>query len=144
MSKRQFPEVSCTWPDGSMRGAPMGRAECGTVAECLPRTVRLYRVNLDSQGYDDGGAYWGLSGNAWGIASSLWCAEGDSGEGEMYRQFTRARSRESAIVALGIESGLLVQGPKKADLATIKKLAIDGFLTSSALHDSLIDLGYYD
>lgn len=138
MSKRQFPDVDCK------HGAPMGRAEHGIVAECLPRTVRLFRVVLDSQGYDDGGAYWGLSGNAWGINSSLWCAEGDSGEGEMYRQFTRAKSRESAIVALGIEAGLLIQGPQKANLDTIKKLAREGYLTSSSLHDSLIDLGYYD
>ena len=138
MSKRQFSRVDCK------RGAPLGRADNGTVAECLPRTVRLYRVNLDSQGYDDGGAYWGLSVGPWGIVSTLWCAEGDSGEGEMYRQFTRAKSRESAIVALNIESGLLVQGPKKADLNTIKKLANEGFLTSSSLHDGLIDLGYYD
>lgn len=137
MSKRQFSEVSCKY------GAPMGRADYGTVAECLPRTVRLFRVVLDSQGYDDGGAYWGLSGNAWGINSSLWCAEGDSGEGEMYRQFTRAKSRESAIVALGIEAGLLIQGPQKANLDTIKKLAMDGYLTISSLHDCLIDLGYY-
>ena len=137
MPKRQFSKVDCK------HGAPLGRADNGTVAECIPRTVRLFRVNLDSQGYDDGDAYWGLSGNAWGIASSLWCAEGDSGEGEIYRQFTRAKSRESAIVALNIESGLLVQGPKKADLNTIKKLAFDGFLTDSSLYYSLIDLGYY-
>lgn len=144
MSKRQFSKVECTWPDGTMRGAPMGRAEYGTVAECLPRTVRLYRVILDSQGYDDGGAYWGLSGNVWGVSSLLWCAEGDSGNGEIYRQFTRAKSRESAIAALNIKAGLLIQGPKKADLLTIKKLAVEGFLTSSSLHDHLMDLGYYD
>ena len=138
MAKRQFSKVECK------HGAPMGRADNGTVAECLPRTVRLYRVNLDAQGYDDGGAYWGLSGNVWGVASSLWCAEGDSGNGEIYRQFTRAKSRESAIVALNIKSGLLIQGPKKANLATIKKLTINGWLTESSLHDSLIDLGYYD
>lgn len=138
MVKRKFSEVECKY------GALFGRAEYGTVAECLPRTVRLYRVNLDSQGYDDGGAYWGLSGNVWGVSSLLWCAEGDSGNGEIYRQFTRAKSRECAIAALNIKAGLLIQGPQKANLAIIKKLTIEGFLTSSALHDSLIDLGYYD
>lgn len=131
MSRLQFSKVN------SQRGAPMGRASYGSIPECFPRSVRLFRVNIDSQGYDDGGAYWG-------IGQPLWCAIGEHDTGCQSRAFVRAKSRESAIVALNIECGLLIQGPQKANLDTIKKLAMEGYLTSSSLHDRLIDLGYYD
>lgn len=87
---KQFAEVSCRY------GAPMGRRADGYIETNLPRFVRLYRVRLDSGGYDDGGAYWG-------IGSPLWCAEDDDGN----RQFTRASSRERAALILGIPNAAL-------------------------------------
>lgn len=84
---RQFADVA------SRYGAPMGRRQSGYLETDMPRAVRLYRVRLDSGGYDDGGAYWG-------IGAPLWCAEDDDGN----RQFVRAGSRERAALALGVPS----------------------------------------
>lgn len=81
---RQMPQVSCKY------GAPMGRHGVPHL-DHSPRSVRLFRVRLDSQGYDDGGAYWGWGG-------LLWCAV-DKGGG---MQFTRAPSRAAAADALDI------------------------------------------
>ncbi len=62
-------------------GAPMGRfATTTNTAE----KVRLFRVRLDSGGYDTGGVYWG-------IGNPLYCCIGD--EFEVYR---RATDREDA------------------------------------------------
>jgi hypothetical protein len=74
----------------------MGRAADPTLSVDVPRSVRLFRVNLDSGGYDDGGAYWGFGG-------TLWCAMDDDGS----RQFVRAGSRESAAFALDIPPNAL-------------------------------------
>lgn len=82
---KQFSDVS------SRYGAPMGRQADGFIETDLARFVRLYRVRLDSGGYDDGGAYWGLG-------EPLWCAEDEDGN----RQFTRASSRNRAALILGI------------------------------------------
>ena len=63
---KQFADVS------SRYGAPMGRSTTGTLSD-EPRSVSLFRVKLDSGGYDDGGAYWGLG------PPSLYCAVDDEG-----------------------------------------------------------------
>lgn len=98
MSK-QFSAVSCRY------GAPMGRREDGFLETDVRRFVRLFRVRLDSGGYDDGGAYWG-SGTA------LWCAIDDDGN----RQFVRAYHRTRAALVLGIPTGALKMGlPNWAD-----------------------------
>lgn len=88
---RQFTKVD------SQYGAPMGRAEYNK-PPTKARKVRLYRVNLDSGGYDDGGAYWGLGG-------PLWCAEAneDSTGQETYRAFVRAPNRRAAMRELGLK-----------------------------------------
>lgn len=88
---KQFPQVSGRF------GAPMGRSESPLGA--APRNIRLFRVRLDSGGYDDGGAYWG-------IGQPLYCATCPDGG----RRFTRANSRAAAAVALEIEPGDLVRG----------------------------------
>lgn len=129
MSKRQFPDVDCK------HGAPMGRASYGSIQECFPCSVRLFRVNLDSQGYDDGGAYWG-------IGQPLWCAIGEHDTGCQSRAFTRAGSREEAIVELKIECGLLKQGPNTYRLNTLIGAATWGNDKAQTLCDSLRDLGY--
>lgn len=83
---------------GSMYGAPMGRREYRKAKALPKRNVRLFRVNINSGGYDDGGAYWGLG-------APLYCAEAladDDDGGDYYREFTRAYSRYDAAVKLGI------------------------------------------
>lgn len=82
---RQFNSVSCAY------GAPMGRRSAPDL-DTTRGTVRLFKVNLDSGGYDDGGAYWGIAG-------SLWCARDHNGD----MQFTRASTRLQACFMLGID-----------------------------------------
>lgn len=81
----QFENVSCKY------GAPMGRASSPLREDPAPRSIRLFRVNLDSGGYDDGGAYWG-------IGAPLYCATDDAD----YLEFTRANDRFRAMILLGI------------------------------------------
>ena len=82
--------------DGS-RGAPMGRGTYGKPGEAnvgAPgNRIRLFKVLL-SDGYDDGGAYWGQPMEP---ANTLWCARCDG-----YRDFTRAISRKEAAKSMGI------------------------------------------
>jgi hypothetical protein len=92
MSK-QFSDVSCKY------GAPMGRREDGYLETDIARFVRLFRVRLDSGGYDDGGAYWG-------IGTPLFCAIDDDGN----RKFVRASHRTKAALVLGIPTGALKTG----------------------------------
>lgn len=81
----QFPNVS------SRYGAPMGRQEDGYLETRIKRFVRIFRVRINSGGYDDGGAYWG-------IGEPLYCAIDDDGN----RKFIRAASRFLAAVKLDI------------------------------------------
>lgn len=80
----------------SQSGSSMGRASYNRPSS-KPRSVRLFRVRLNSGGYDNGGAYWGTG-------EPLFCAMGDedsTGE-EQYRDFVRARSRAEAMKKLGL------------------------------------------
>lgn len=72
----QFPNVSSPY------GAPMGRL---TYGHAPSDPCRLFRVRLDSGGYDDGGAYWG-------IGAPLYCATDE----DQFRHFTRACDRQAA------------------------------------------------
>ena len=83
---KQFDRVN------SRFGAPMGRCDTVPALDETRRTVRLFRVNLDSGGYDDGGAYWGHG-------TALWCARDRSGE----EKFVRAVDRLQACFMLGID-----------------------------------------
>ena len=83
---QQFLNVKCQY------GAPMGRASWPT-KPTEAKSVRLFRVNLNSGGYDDGGAYWGLP------RYNLWCATDDAN----YRDFVRAPTRAMASKELNIE-----------------------------------------
>lgn len=87
---KQFEDVS------SRYGAPMGRRESRSIDTSAPRSVRLFRVRLGADGYDDGGAYWGTG-------APLWCAEDDDGN----RQFIRAGTRERAALELNIPNPAL-------------------------------------
>ena len=77
----------------SIYGAPMGRSEFGRPNDYGHSSLYLYHVPLDSGGYDEGGAYWGLG-------QRLYCAECDEGE---YREFIRADTRSKAMNILSIE-----------------------------------------
>jgi hypothetical protein len=91
--KRQFDDVSCRY------GAPMGRQSYGSPIDCEVKTIRLFKVSLDCQGYDDGGAYWGINSNG----KFLYCATDNAN----YRGFTRADSRYKAMVQLSIPDNRL-------------------------------------
>lgn len=82
----------------SQYGAPMGRCNRGLIQNCEPRTVRLFRVNLDSGGYDDGGAYWGTG-------DPIYCATDDTD----YFATIRASNRAHACLLLDIELEQLKQ-----------------------------------
>ncbi len=83
----QFPKVNSTY------GAPMGRREYGT-----PETpARLFKVNLDSGAYDDGGAYWGHDIPLYCLSTEpVWQEELKCGT-EGSQHFYRARHRLEAI-----------------------------------------------
>lgn len=57
-SNELFRQVIC--PVDCRRGAPMGRYNKGNILDRQGRVYDRY-VPIDSQGYDRGGAYWGLS-----------------------------------------------------------------------------------
>jgi hypothetical protein len=84
-------------PVGNKYGAPMGRVSAPDL-DLSPRSVRLFRVPLDSGGYDNGGAYWGFP-------DDLWCARDRDGS----QQFVRSPARYSAAFALGIPATALVR-----------------------------------
>lgn len=90
----QLPLVNCAY------GAPMGRATYGVIKpDSMPRrSIRLFRVKLNSGGYDDGGAYWG-------VGQALYCAT----DGDEFRQFTRANSRRDAAIKLELCDWMLVR-----------------------------------
>lgn len=86
----QLPKISTTY------GAPMGRKN--QRLDKAPGSIRLFKVNLDSGGYDDGGAYWGTS-----LGDSLYCAMDE--EGSMC--FVRETSRLRAAIALDVPNTAL-------------------------------------
>jgi hypothetical protein len=88
---KQFPHVSGKY------GAPCGRRE--SPLSDMPRSVRVFRIRLDSGGYDDGGAYWGKGLN-------LYCAQCTHGG----QQFARGYSRRDAVRVLNIPHENLIRG----------------------------------
>ena len=88
MSMRQTCKVS------SQYGAPMGRSNHGAVVP--GQKVRLIQLNIDSGGYDDGGAYWGLG-------KPIFMAWTEDTE---YEWYIRANSRKEAAAELGITDSL--------------------------------------
>jgi hypothetical protein len=109
----------------------MGRSSYGT-PEHAETKIKVFKVNVCPQGYDDGGAYWGTG-------KALYCAT-DDGD---YRLFTRTDSRLTAIVEFGIEYKLLAKPPKKEYL-TLRGLEYRGVLGASGikLRQALQDLGF--
>lgn len=77
-----FPQVLSAY------GAPMGRR--GDNPANLQDAKRLHaRHQGGSDGYDKGGAYWGLPGNVWGVWTWL--------DGQAVVTYVRASSRQAAI-----------------------------------------------
>jgi hypothetical protein len=78
--KLKLSKVDCS------RGAPMGRSSSNGSEE--PIKFRLERMDL-TQGYDNGGAYWGEGPPA------MYYAKGEDNE-LVHEFFTRATSRDEA------------------------------------------------
>lgn len=77
-----FPDVS------SRYGSPMGRR--GDNPANLEGVKRLHaRRQGGGEGYDKGGAYWGLPSNVWGVWAWL--------EGQAVCTYVRAPSRSAAL-----------------------------------------------
>lgn len=122
----QFENVS------SQYGAPMGRRE-GRNYPDVARSIRVFQVNINNGGYDDGGAYWG-------VGKPLFCAT----DGADYRVFVRADSRLRAIVEFGIEARMLAY--KGNAYAELRRLESSGNLGASGiiLRQKLDALGFAD
>ena len=72
------PKVNCSY------GAPMGRQSRNWIDADSGR-IYLRRIRLDSGGYDNGGAYWGIG------APLYWASDIDGND-----IFLRAQSRDAA------------------------------------------------
>lgn len=117
-------------PVNGRYGAPMGRASWNE-APTKPRSVRVFKVRIDSGGYDDGGAYWGHG-------KPLYCATDGTG----YRQFCRADSRLSAILEFRLAAFLLRAGCR--EYTRLRSLELRGVLGAGGviLRQKLDELGY--
>lgn len=113
---KQFKDVN------SDRGAPMGRPNA-LALDNTPKSIKLFKVRLCSQGYDDGGAYWGLS------PQSLWCARDRQGN----EQFVRASSRITAAAALEIPNHSLHRGFSQEDMNSYFRSFVEGRMPPSLL-----------
>lgn len=115
--------VQTGWMGDPSRGAAMGRPS-GVVraSELPPRSVYLSKVKL-TDGYDDGGAYWG-------IGQPLYCAYSD--DYCEYCEYVRADSRVDAVLKLGLipqqlKKPLSVSDVSTFALATVKGLSASDF-----------------
>lgn len=97
-------------------GAPMGRHEFGLPQNCERRTVRVFRIRIDSGGYDEGGAYWG-------IGEPLYCAT-DGGD---YRRFIRASNRVHACLLLDL-APVQLKGGLKGPISWLKWSAVLAYM----------------
>lgn len=123
--KKQFDNVNAS------HGSPMGRKELRD-APTVARSVRVFRVSIDSHGYDDGGA-------CWGIGKPLFCAT----DGQNYRMFARADSRLCAVAEFRLSAHLLASVPR-AEFAKLKALEASGRIGASGvvLRQKLESLGF--
>lgn len=84
----RYPELSKAY---SSRGSAMGRPD-HVLGLADGAKFRLYRMSIDSGGYDRGGAYWGLGDSHIGWMYHAY-SDGPAGREEC---FVRAVDRESA------------------------------------------------
>ena len=76
-------------PVSSTYGAPMGRYTGPDFLDVDAGPLYLRRVRINSDGYDSGGAYWGLG-------APLWECMDQDGNGRVFR----ARDRDAAKAAI--------------------------------------------
>jgi hypothetical protein len=76
-------------PVSGRYGAPMGRFLGPDALDTTAGRIYLRRIPINSQGYDSGGAYWG-------IGQPLWHAHDQDGNGRIFR----ARNRAAAKLAV--------------------------------------------
>lgn len=86
---REDGTFQCT---GSRMGRPSDDPEKIVWSNVKPLRLKLRKVNLNSQGYDDGGAYWGTPGN-------LYQARGEDDESQL-EFFARGPDKFTAFVPL--------------------------------------------
>jgi len=75
-------------------GAPMGRSSRGVVDG---KRAIVAHPQGGGDGYDKGGAYWGLPSNVWAVWSH--------GQGPTTVQYVRASNREQAVYAARTPTG---------------------------------------
>jgi hypothetical protein len=105
-------------PAATQYGASFGRGSNSPGDFDQSQPVRLRRVNLDSQGYDEGGAYWGHHADPQrGMWRMLYLIEGPAWEPECEaRMFIRvpvpiyAGSARACAVAEAKKLGFIVKG----------------------------------
>lgn len=113
MPQYQFPQVSAA------HGAPMGRPSSPALSFDVGRSIKLFRVVLDRQGYDNGGAYWGRGAPIYAAIDH---------DGNM--QTVRADSRELAALALEIPPACLLRAGKQYAHWLQRRLALTDDRTS--------------
>ena len=106
MRKKQFDNADCS------RGSPIGRWECRDRVS-RDKSIRVYRVRLDSGGYDDGGAYWGHGAPLYCLEQSECQRIDASGVIHYFRVFVRAHSKLEAIAEAEIPARMLARLPHK-------------------------------
>ena len=116
---KQFYDVN------SVRGAPMGRPNALGLDD-TPWSIQLFSVRICSQGYDDGGAYWGHT------PKSLWCARDSQGN----EQFVRAFTRITAAAALEIPNNLLKRGFSRDEMDAYFRNFVEGRMPPSLLESA--------
>ena len=102
----------------------MGRPHTHNLDD-TPKSIRLFKVRICSQGYDDGGA-------CWGHGQSLWCARDSQGA----EQFVRANSRIAAAAILGITNSLLVLGLPRYEMEMYFRNFAEGRMPPSLLESA--------
>ena len=118
MSK-QFPAVN------SQYGAPMGRSE--SPLGVGDKNIHLFKVRLDSGGYDDGGAYWGTPDN-------LWCARCPEGG----QRFVRASNRLVAAARLDLPNRMLRRSIPQDEINAYFRSWCEGRLPPSYLQEGIL------
>ena len=76
--------VSCKY------GSPMGRYTGGEFLDTDSGKIYLRRIKLDSGGYDNGGAYWG-------IGQPLWETLDQDGNGFIFRESNRESAKKHIL-----------------------------------------------
>lgn len=76
------------WMGDPKRGASMGRPSKSTTDENASRKFTLRQVRINFQGYDSGGAYWGVG------SPLYWASNQDCTIEFFFRAFDRRNARE--------------------------------------------------